>query len=182
LEHGSSSRVIPTVPVRSTLPSPRQSPMLQPATPDLPLSINKPLPHSTGARSKTPSTTRNAKKSTTSQQTSTPESVASSRDAVSQPKKRKATQFNYSTDQDKYLAEIFSEEETWALLNGPGEKNSYYANKSTVRGDIARRFNKKFSTDNNPMSIDESQIKNKLTSMQKMWRIGLKIFQATGNG
>lgn len=84
---------------------------------------------------------------------------------------------NFTHQQETFIAELLSDPETWALLDGPGEKNNHYRPKTCIRDAIAKKVNVKFST-----NIDGSQIKNKIDNMKKVWKKANQKFNITGNG
>lgn len=84
---------------------------------------------------------------------------------------------NFTHEQETFIAELLSDPETWALLDGPGEKNNHYRPKTCIRDAIAKKVNVKFS-----INIDAFQIKNKIDNMKNVWKKANQKFNITGNG
>ncbi|KAG0251073.1 hypothetical protein BG011_007865 [Mortierella polycephala] len=88
----------------------------------------------------------------------------------------------FTRDQETYIAELLADLETWALLDGLGEKNNHYKPKAELREAIAKKVNSKFSTNNGPVYIDGLQIKNRIENMKRTWKKANKLLNSTGNG
>ncbi|KAG0368117.1 hypothetical protein BGZ54_002640 [Gamsiella multidivaricata] len=88
----------------------------------------------------------------------------------------------FTPEQKTYIAELLADPETWALLDGPDEKNNHYKPKIEVREGIAQKVNKKFSTEENLVNLDAFQIKNKIETMKKVWKRANQFLYRTGNG
>ncbi|KAF9176957.1 hypothetical protein BGZ50_009394 [Haplosporangium sp. Z 11] len=91
----------------------------------------------------------------------------------------------YDDDQEIYLAKLISTPETWALLEGPGKKNSYHMSKAQIRRQLAQKMNGKKFIDRETglvVTFDEGQIKNKITSMAKQYQQTVKFQDKTGGG
>ncbi|KAG0011947.1 hypothetical protein BGZ80_000314 [Entomortierella chlamydospora] len=78
--------------------------------------------------------------------------------------------------------ELLADPETWALLDGPGEKNDHYMPKKVVYENLAEKVNTKFSTEEEPVNLDGLQIKNKIENMKAQWKKAKKFHDRTGNG
>ncbi|KAF9354901.1 hypothetical protein BGX26_007213, partial [Mortierella sp. AD094] len=89
---------------------------------------------------------------------------------------------SYTIAQELYLAELLADPETWALLDGPGEKNDHYMPKKVVYENLAEKVNAKFSTEEEPLNLDGLQIKNKIENMKTQWKKAKKFHDRTGNG
>ncbi|KAG0344498.1 hypothetical protein BGZ54_005843, partial [Gamsiella multidivaricata] len=85
-------------------------------------------------------------------------------------------------DQETYIAELLADPETWSLLDGPSDRNSYHMPKTEVREGIAKKVNLKFSTEEKPVTLDGFQIKNKIDNMKKVWKRANLALNKTGNG
>lgn len=88
----------------------------------------------------------------------------------------------FTQEQEIYIAELLSNPETWALLDGSGEKNDQYFPKKSVHENIAKSVNEKFSTKEAPLNLDGSQIKNKIEVMKRLWKTTYGYITKSGNG
>ncbi|KAG0003652.1 hypothetical protein BGZ79_000353 [Entomortierella chlamydospora] len=88
---------------------------------------------------------------------------------------------NFTIEQELYIAELLADPETWALLDGPGERNDHYMPKKTVHESIATKVNSKF-LDEASQRIDGAQIKNKIESMKKQWKTANTFLKKISEG
>ncbi|KAF9106718.1 hypothetical protein BGX27_009046 [Mortierella sp. AM989] len=88
----------------------------------------------------------------------------------------------YSLAQELYLAELLADPGTWALLDGPGEKNDHYMPKKVVYEKFAEKINAKFSTEEELLNLDSLQIKNKIENMKTQWKKAKKFHDRTADG
>ncbi|KAF9159198.1 hypothetical protein BGX20_003051, partial [Mortierella sp. AD010] len=112
-----------------------------------------------------------------------PESSTSSSSAKCKTKKATGKKAHmYSTEEETFIAQQLANVNTWNLLLGPGEANAYNKPKTGIRQEIADKFNLRFSTSDNIVSIDEAQLKNKIHTMKSSWTAANRLFKKTGNG
>lgn len=96
--------------------------------------------------------------------------------------KGKEKPHTYTTAEETFIAKVLAEEDTWRLLNGPGEKNDHYYPKIQVYADIAERFNRRFSMESSAIVITGGQLKNKVAQMTTTWKVAQRTYNSTGNG
>ncbi|GJJ77708.1 hypothetical protein EMPS_10067 [Entomortierella parvispora] len=85
--------------------------------------------------------------------------------------------FNYTMEHERYLAQLFSESNAWEILSGSASQNPLYSGRTAVYGIIAKRFSDKFSTKEEPVLVNQDQIKRKLRTMHAAWEQGVAVLK-----
>jgi hypothetical protein len=87
------------------------------------------------------------------------------------------TRHVYTAIHDIFLANKLSDPRLNEILRGPSNRNSLAPPKTKIHHRIATEFNTEFST-----TIGGAQIKNKIASMQKLWKDTHRAINVIGNG
>ncbi|KAG0003790.1 hypothetical protein BGZ65_001348 [Modicella reniformis] len=90
--------------------------------------------------------------------------------AAQQKTPARAKGHTYTIEQETYIAQLLSDPEIWSFLDGPGEANDFFKSKIDVHKELAKKVNAAFSTIENPVQLNATQLKNKIEHMKRLWK------------
>ncbi|KAF9897815.1 hypothetical protein BX616_004936 [Lobosporangium transversale] len=94
----------------------------------------------------------------------------------------RAPSFSFKKEHETCIARQMALPENWPILTARGKARKDRRSKRDVFADIARELNKKFTTEESKLKIGESQVKNKVEAMYRIFCKECTFYNSTGNG